>query len=140
MKVWQKLGLIVAGLTVSAVAMADPVGTWRTIDDKTGQPKSLVRITNEGGKYVGRISDVLNGPNVCDVCEGEFHGKNLIGQTVLWGVSSEGGNQYGGGRIQDPKNGNTYSVSLKDNGSSMVVRGYKGISALGRNQTWQRVR
>ena len=116
------------------------MGTWRTIDDKTGQAKSLVRISNEGGKYVGRIADVLNGPNVCDVCEGEFHGKNLIGQTILWGVTSEGGNEYGGGRIQDPKNGNTYSVSLKDNGSSMVVRGYKGISALGRNQTWQRVR
>ncbi|MGL4767435.1 MAG: DUF2147 domain-containing protein [Formosimonas sp.] len=140
MKTWQKLSLIAAGLTVSAAAMADPVGTWRTIDDKTGQAKSLVRITNEGGKYVGRIAEVLNGPAVCEVCEGEFHGKNLVGQTIMWGVKAESGNEYGGGRIQDPKTGSTYSVSLKDNGSTMIVRGYKGISALGRNQTWQRVR
>lgn len=140
MKLWQKLGLIAASLTVSAVAMADPVGTWRTIDDKTGQAKSLVRITNEGGKYVGRIAEILGGPAVCDVCEGEFHGKNLVGQTILWGVKSEGSNEYGGGRIQDPKNGKTYSASLKDNGSTMTVRGYMGISALGRNQTWQRVK
>ena len=35
MKLFAKLGLIAAGLTLSAVAMADPVGTWRTIDDKT---------------------------------------------------------------------------------------------------------
>ena len=140
MKLFAKLGLIAAGLTVSAIAMADPVGTWRTIDDKTGQAKSLVRITNEGGKYVGRIADILNGPNVCDVCEGEFKGKNLVGATILWGLKSKRGHAYGGGRSQDPKNGSTYSVSLKDNGSSMVVRGYKGVSALGRNQTWQRVK
>lgn len=138
MKVWQKLGLIAAGLTVSAVAMADPVGTWRTIDDKTGQPKSLVRITNEGGKYVGRIADILNGPNVCDVCEGEFKGKNLVGQTILWGIKAEEGNSYGGGRIQDPKTGKTYSASLKDNGSTLAVRG--SLLGIGRTQTWQRVK
>jgi uncharacterized protein (DUF2147 family) len=57
---------------------------------------------------------------------------------VFWGVSSEGGNKYGGGQIIDPKNGSTYSVSLTDNGSTLVVRGYKGVSMLGRNQTWQR--
>ena len=140
MKVWQKLGLIAAGLTVSAVAMADPTGTWRTIDDKTGQAKSLVRVTNEGGKLVGRIVDVLNGPNVCDVCEGEFHGKNLIGQTILWGLKPDGDDSYDGGRIQDPKNGKVYSASVKDNGSTLTVRGYMGVSALGRSQTWQRVK
>ena len=59
--------------------------------------------------------------------------------TVLWGVSSEGGNKYGGGTIMDPKNDKRYKVSLTDNGNSMTVRGYVGISALGRNQTWQRV-
>ena len=138
MKVWNKLALAAAALAVSGVAMADPTGVWRTIDDQTGQAKSLVRITNEGGKYVGRIQQVFSG-NVCNACEGNYKGKNLSGVTVLWGVTSEGGNKYGGGRIMDPKNDKVYKVSLTDNGNSMVVRGYIGVSALGRNQTWQRV-
>ena len=52
MKVWQKLGLIAAGLTVSAVAMADPVGTWRTIDDKTGQAKWWCAATKASAPWV----------------------------------------------------------------------------------------
>lgn len=138
MKVWNKLALAAAALAVSGVAMADPTGVWRTIDDQTGQAKSLVRITNEGGKYVGRIQQVFSG-NVCNACEGNYKGKNLSGVTVLWGVTSEGGNKYGGGRIMDPKNDKVYKVSLTDNGNSMTVRGYIGVSAFGRNQTWQRV-
>ena len=138
MKTLNKIALAVAALAVSGMALADPVGVWRTVDDETGQPKSLVRITNEGGKYVGRIQQVFSG-NVCNVCSGKYKGKNLSGVTVLWGVSSEGGNKYGGGTIMDPKNDKTYKVTMTDNGNSMVVRGYVGISALGRNQTWQRV-
>lgn len=140
MNAWQKAGLVLAGLAVSAVAMADPTGTWRTIDDKTGQAKSLVKITLEGGNYVGRIQEVLNGPDVCDTCVGAFEGKNLVGQTVLWGVEHDEGNQYDGGRIRDPKNGKTYSAALTDNGSTLTVRGYIGAKFLGRSQTWQRVR
>ena len=138
MKLLNKIALVVASLAVSGVALADPTGVWRTVDDQTGQAKSLVRITNEGGKYVGRIQQLFGG-NVCDKCEGSYKGKNLSGVTVLWGVSSEGGNKYGGGTIMDPKNDKRYKVALTDNGNTMVVRGYVGVSALGRNQTWQRV-
>ncbi len=138
MKLLNKIALAVASLAVSGVALADPTGVWRTVDDQTGQAKSLVRITNEGGKYVGRIQQLFGG-NVCDKCEGSYKGKNLSGVTVLWGVSSEGGNKYGGGTIMDPKNDKRYKVALTDNGNTMVVRGYVGVSALGRNQTWQRV-
>lgn len=139
MKVWQKAGLVLASLAVSAVAMADPTGTWRTIDDATGKAKSLVRITNEGGNYVGRIQKMLTGTDICDPCSGALEGKNLIGQTILWGVEHEEGNQYDGGRIRDPKNGKTYSAALTDNGSTLKVRGYMGSKLLGRTQVWQRV-
>ena len=139
MKLFTKLALVATSLSLSLNALADPVGTWRTIDDKTGKPKSLVKITLEGNKYVGRIQKLLGeSGNVCVNCEGSLKDKDISGKTILWGVVSEGGNKYGGGKIMDPKNDSTYSVSLTDNGSSMVVRGYKGISALGRNQTWQR--
>ena len=140
MNMLNKIALGLAGLAVSAVAMADPAGTWRTIDDKTGQPKSIVVITNSGGEYKARIQKVLSG-DVCDVCEGRFKGKNLAGETIMWGVRSEGGNKYGGGTILDPKTNKEYKVSITDNGGTLTVRGYMGwgVASVGRNQTWQRM-
>ena len=138
MNMLNKMALGLAGLAVSVVAMADPAGTWRTIDDKTGQPKSIVVITNSGGEYKARIQKVLSG-DVCDVCEGRFKGKNLAGETIMWGVRSEGGNVYSGGTILDPKTNKQYKVKITDNGGTLTVRGYMGVSLLGRNQTWQRM-
>ncbi len=137
MNVLNKLAFALVGVAVSGAALADPTGTWRTIDDQTGQPKSLVVITNNGGEYKATIKQVFSG-NVCDVCEGRFHGKNLAGETIMWGVRSEGGNVYSGGTILDPKNNKHYKVKMTDNGNTLTVRGYIGFSMLGRNQTWQR--
>lgn len=137
LSVWKKLLVSVAVASASLSAVADPAGTWRTIDDQTGQPKSLVVITNNGGEYKATIKQVFSG-NVCDACEGRFHGKNLAGETIMWGVRSEGGNVYGGGTILDPKNNKHYKVKITDNGNTLTVRGYIGVSLLGRNQTWQR--
>lgn len=139
MKFLKQLALIISGAALSTTLLADPVGTWRTIDDQTGQPRSLVKISLEKDQYVGRIVKLLNADsNVCAMCKHEYAGKDLSGVAVLWGVVAQGGNKYGGGSIIDPKTGSTYSVSLTDNGKTMVVRGYKGVSLLGRNQTWQR--
>ncbi len=138
MNMLNKMALGLAGLAVSAVAIANPVGTWRTIDDKTGQPKSIVVITKNGGEYKKKKKKVLSG-DVCDTCEGRFKGKNLAGETIMWGVRSEGGNIYSGGTILDPKTNKQYKVKITDNGGTLTVRGYMGVSLLGRNQTWQRM-
>ena len=140
MKVWNKLALAAAALAVSGVAMADPTGVWRTIDDETGQPKSLVEIYKAGDEYKGRVKQVFSG-NVCDKCEGRFHNKNLVGETVIWGIRSQGGNTYGGGAIVDPKNGKNYSLKITDNGGTLNLKaGYSVLGKIvGRSQTWQRV-
>lgn len=139
MKFFTQLALIVSGVALSSAALADPVGTWRTIDDKTGQPKSLVKVSVEGGKYVGRIVKLLGvDGNVCSACTGKYANKDVTGVAIFWGVVAQGENKYGGGTIIDPKTGSTYDVSLTDNGKALVVRGFKGVSMLGRNQTWQR--
>ena len=64
---------------------------------------------------------------------------NLAGETIMWGVRSEGGNVYSGGTILDPKTNKQYKVKITDNGGTLTVRGYMGVSLLGRNQTWQRM-
>ena len=50
------------------------------------------------------------------------------------------GDEYGGGDILDPDNGKVYSCKAKlaEGGKKLVLRGYIGISLLGRSQTWIR--
>ena len=46
---------LLATAAAAAWAQATPVGLWKTIDDETGRPKSLVRISDAGGTLSGRI-------------------------------------------------------------------------------------
>lgn len=140
------MGLL-AALFAGSVIAADmtPIGSWRTIDDKTGKPKSIVEISDAGGgKLVGKVAQVLNperGPNpLCEACEGERKNKPIIGMTILWDVK-QNGEVWDGGTILDPDNGSTYGLKLTpiENGAKLQVRGFKGFSWLGRTQVWDRV-
>jgi uncharacterized protein (DUF2147 family) len=122
---------------------ASPVGTWKTIDDKTHQPKSLVQITEQNGVLEGKVIKVLqsdDGPNpVCKACDGERKDKPIEGMTIIWGLKQDG-DSWSGGKILDPHEGKIYKVklSLDDSGQKLDVRGYIGFSLIGRSQTWQR--
>lgn len=131
--------LIILSALVSPLAFAQSIeGKWRTIDDTTGKPKAVVQISNNGNTFNGRIVSLADG--VKNECPGCSKPQPLIGMTVLRGLKANG-NSYEEGKIFDPKSGKTYSAKaeLTNGGNSLKVRGYLGISALGRTQTWQRV-
>ena len=70
---------------------ASPVGTWKTIDDETGKPKALVRITEEQGVLTGRIEKLFRAADQdqnpkCGKCEGALKDQPLIGLTILSGL------------------------------------------------------
>ena len=135
-------GLLLGSAAVYA-ANDTPVGTWKTIDDATGQAKSLVQITEHNGELQGKVLQVLQsdeGPHpLCRKCEGERKNQPVEGMTILWGVTRDG-DSWEGGRILDPHNGKTYKVKLRmlDNGQKLDVHGYIGFSLLGRSQVWER--
>ncbi|MDQ3206665.1 MAG: DUF2147 domain-containing protein [Pseudomonadota bacterium] len=127
-----------------AFAQNSPVGTWTTVDDKTGKPKSVVEIYEaRDGSLAGRVTDVLSsdrGPDpVCDKCPGERKGKPVEGMVIMWGVKQKG-DAWEGGKILDPASGKVYSVKVDptDDGNKLDVRGFMGFSLLGRTQTWER--
>ena len=135
-------------LLAGAGAVADtgtPAGLWRTVDDKTGKERSLIRITEANGVYEGKVEQLLNRQpdddpdNLCRKCEGARKDQPVIGMTILWGLKKDG-ERWAGGDILDPKNGKTYSCRLKllDGGRKLEVRGFIGISLIGRSQTWLR--
>lgn len=130
-------------LTTSAAETGAPVGTWKTIDDKTGHAKSIIQITEQGGELSGKVVQVLEseqGPHpVCKPCEGERKDKPIEGMTIMWGVRKQG-ESWSGGQILDPENGKIYRVKLTptDGGKKLDVHGYIGVALIGRSQIWQR--
>jgi uncharacterized protein (DUF2147 family) len=138
--------LFAFALAFGAPALAadgSPVGTWTTIDDTTGKPKSVVEISENNGELSGKILEVLQsdqGPNpVCKECEGERKDQPVTGMIIIWGMKQDG-NAWEGGKILDPKSGKIYGCILTpvDGGQKLEVRGFKGFSLLGRTQTWVR--
>lgn len=137
--------LIAMMVAVPAMAQnTSAAGTWKTIDDETGKPKSLVRITEEGGVLTGKIEKLFRPADQdqnpkCTACQGALKDQPLIGMTILSGLKKDG-NEYNGGEIMDPAKGKTYKskAHLKDNGSKLEVRGYIGAPMFGRSQTWVR--
>jgi uncharacterized protein (DUF2147 family) len=119
-----------------------PVGRWRTVDDKTGQPRSIVLIWEENGQYFGRVEQSLNPERAgrrCELCTDGRKDQPIVGMTIIRGLKKDG-DEYSGGDILDPDNGKVYRCKLKvkQQGEVLSVRGYLGASLFGRSQTWTR--
>lgn len=136
-------------LCISSVFSSDtlsPAGRWITIDDKTARPKSVVTIVMKGDTLIATIDSLFLDPGdstdpVCDKCTGWRKGRKVKGLTITDAMVKHG-NEWSGGSVVDPKNGKTYRCIIKilDSGKKLVVRGYIGISLIGRSQVWDRVR
>ncbi len=137
--------LIALGLiSTLAVANENPVGLWRTIDDKSGKEKSLVRVSESNGQLQITVEKLFREPGeepnpLCDKCPGEKKNKPVIGMQIGSGLKKDG-DVWSGGEILDPQNGKTYKckVWLEDKGKKLHVRGFIGVSVLGRTQVWVR--
>jgi uncharacterized protein (DUF2147 family) len=120
-----------------------PVGLWKTIDDKSNKPRSIVRIVEENGEYKGIVEKGLvegeSPDKVCEKCDPPRKNQKILGMTFMWGLKKDG-NEYKGGEILDPDNGKIYKCKMKlvDGGKKLDVRGFIGISLIGRTQTWLR--
>lgn len=140
-KITLALGLLATAVFAHA---ADPLnGTvWKTIDDETKQAKALVKFSEQkDGSLTASIQSVLTPgeETSCTKCEGTYHNKSLKGVTIVRNLKNVGG-AYEGGSILDPKTGKTYKLKGKvaEGGKKLELRGYIGVAALGRNQTWVR--
>jgi uncharacterized protein (DUF2147 family) len=136
------LALLAAG---SSFAQMTPVGTWHSIDDKTGEAKAEIQIVDKDGVLSGRVVKSLrNDPNakkICDDCKDDRKGQTIIGMEIIRGVKadSSGENLWAnGGKILDPENGKEYTVKMvpQEGGKKLQVRGY--IGPFYRTQTWLR--
>ena len=142
----QLFGALILSVMSSLSFAEDITGMWQSIDDKTGAPKALVEIRKEAnGTYAGKIVKITpragyTPKETCVDCPAPYTNKPILGLDVMTGLKQGEGLNYVNGRILDPNSGKVYSMKAKlsSNGKRLHLRGYVGVSALGRNQIWIR--
>lgn len=132
------------GLILLAAAHAaepdSPAGKWKTIDDKSGNPKSIVQIAENNGVLTGQIVELLEGTSekTCSKCEGDLKDQPLVGMKILWDLKKER-DEWKDGKIFNPADGGTYTskARLLDGGKTLEVTG--SWLFIKRSQKWLRV-
>jgi uncharacterized protein (DUF2147 family) len=130
---------------LSIAAKADegssPVGLWKTED-------AQVEIFEADGKLSGKIA-ALNKEYTSDGIEKTDisnpdpakRSRPLIGLVFMTGFTPEGSGKWDHGTVYDPKTGHTYASFLEyDGGDTLKLRGYIGISLIGRTAVWTKVK
>ncbi|MDR2836356.1 MAG: DUF2147 domain-containing protein [Bacteroidales bacterium] len=120
------------------------VGSWKTIDDKTGETKSIVRIYKAtDNKYYGKIEKIFEYEDAkCIKCEGKDKDQPIVGLVIIRGMIEKKG-KLDGGSVLDPESGKTYygSISYDAEKDQLKLRGaLDKFGIAGRNQYWIRVK
>ena len=132
--------LLVLSLQISFAQ--DVIGKWKTIDDETGEAKSIVEIYKENGKIYGKVVDILDPEKragVCEKCKDHRKDKPVLGMKIIDGLEKDD-DEYEGGKILDPEKGKEYKCKIwldEDDKNKLYVRGY--IAFFYRTQNWYRV-
>lgn len=135
--------LVVALFFIATIFAQTPIlGEWITVDDNTGEQKSVVTIYQaENGKYYGKIVELFElnaAAAVCEECTGAEHNQPIVGLTIIRDMQLVDG-ELRNGKVLDPDNGKFYyaKVYLKD--GKLILRGsLDKAGILGRSQTWLR--
>lgn len=129
-------------LVIGNVQSQTVIGKWKTIDDETGEAKSIVEVYEQSGKIYGKIIRILRKEHindVCSLCPGANKNKPILGMVIINGLKKDG-DEYKGGTILDPTTGKTYKCNITLDGvDKLKLRGFIGISLLGRTQYWSRI-
>ena len=140
----RKIGILaLLFIVLSAHAQISSIlGDWKTVDDKTGEKRSVVTIyKGSDGLYYGKISKMLMYTDLdlkCDQCKDEDHNKPIVGLVIIRGMKAENG-ELVGGKVLDPESGKFYYGKIYLKNGKLVLRGSldkRGF--LGRNQEWIR--
>ena len=117
------------------------VGQWKTIDDNTGKPRSVVEIYEQDGKYFGKVLKLFREPGedpdpICDECSGDKKNAKIIGMEIITNMKYDAADkEYDSGEILDPESGSVYDCKLWiGEDKNLKVRGY--LLFFYRTQIW----
>lgn len=116
-------------------------GKWKTINEETGKPNSIIEIYEDDGVVNGKVVRILKDSDkdlLCNNCAGDLKDQPIEGLELMRGLEKSG-KEYAGGVITDPKTGKEYKVKIwvdETNPDRLKVRGY--IAFFFRTETWHR--
>ena len=122
---------------------ADITGLWNTDKNESQIEISINKTTQHYQGKIHSISDAIGDPNIekTDINNPDpsKHNDPIIGLTLMQGFKKSSDKKYTGGTIYDPKSGKTYKckITAKD-ADTITVRGYIGVSLVGKSTTWTR--
>lgn len=130
-------------MTSVVSAQDSPVGTWKTIDDATGEAKSHIKIYQQDGKYYGKVVKILTDkPDaICEECSGDKKNQAVLGMVIIEGLKPYR-DYWKNGDILDPEDGSEYGCTVwfeEGKTEELKVRGIHW-TGLYRTQTWHKVK
>lgn len=142
--------LIILALSIFLFAGADAhsqqsiFGQWKTIDDDSGEAKSVVEIYEQNGKAFGKVIKIFREDKqdaVCSECDEDDSRKNqkILGMEILKNMQKDG-DEWTNGKILDPNSGTEYKCTMWLENGKLHVRGYIGFSLIGRTQIWEPIK
>lgn len=118
-------------------------GRWKTIDDRTGNPKGIIEIYKKDGFLYGKVIKILEDGKEnakCTKCKGELKDKPVIGMTIIKKAKENEDGEWKGKYLFDPEQAMTFRCKIwlnPDDSDELKVRGY--LAFIYRTQTWVRV-
>ncbi len=141
MMTMNKYILLVTLLISQSISSQTVLGKWKTVDDETGEEKSIVEIYQENGKVFGKIIEIFDTTKrdlPCTFCTGEDYNQPVLGLNIIKGMEKYGG-VFKKGTVTNPEDGKVYDCRIKlddDDPNRLQLRGY--IAFFYRTQYWIR--
>lgn len=135
------LAILLLITSLTAQDSLDVQGYWKTVNEKTNLPESIIAIYEYNGKIYGRLIATYDSEGVMeDSIEKPIkHAPGVKGEPyysgldILWDLEKNG-KRYSRGHIMDPEKGRVYDAQMWREGKNLIARGE--ILIFGRNQTW----